>query len=84
MKKFYLKQGDEVIVYFDDYEVETKVKGFYCYGMWVEGLGVIPFHSYSFYGAGYNQTQRFIVVKNKKHYELASLMEHIRLTYTND
>ncbi len=83
MAKIILKQGDEVIVYFDHYEVPTKVKGFYCYGMYVEQLGVVPFNAYKFYGAGYNNGQRFITVKKKWHYKLAVIAEWIRLNLTN-
>lgn len=83
MKKLVLKQGDEVIIYFDHYEVPTKVKGFYVYGMAVEELGVIPFTAYRFYGAGYHQSQRFITVKKKWHYRFAVIAEWVRLNLTN-
>lgn len=82
MGKFKLKQDNEVIVYFDKYEVLTKVKGFYCYGMYVDKLGVVPFNAYRFYGAGYHQSQRFITVKKKWHYKFAVIAEWIRLNLT--
>jgi len=83
MAKFKLKQGDDVIVYFDHYEVPTKVKGFYCYGIYLEQCGVVPFTAYKFYGSGYEQIQRFIIVKKKWHYKLAVIAEWIRLNLTN-
>jgi hypothetical protein len=84
MDKLILRQGDNVIVYFDNEVVETKVKGFYCYGMYVEQLGVIPFSAYKFYGAGYNNGQRFITVTKKEDYEAALEAELIRLSSNED
>ena len=84
-KKFHLKEGDMVFVYWDKYKIETpvKVKGFCSYGMHTEELGVIPFTAYRFYGSGYSQTQRFITVKKKWHYKWALIAEWIRLNLTN-
>lgn len=78
-KKLVLKTGDNVIIYFDHYQVPVTVKGFYCYGMHVTKLGVVPFKAYSFYGAGYSCGQRFITVTKKWHYKFAVMAEWIRL-----
>ncbi len=83
MGNFKLKSGDSIIVYFDKYEVETKVMAFSSYGILTEGLGMIPFTAYGFYGSGYAQLHRFVTVKKKWHYKFAVIAEWIRLNLTN-
>jgi len=77
MKKFHLKQGDEVHIFNDGHCWTTKVEGFYSYGMKVED-GLIPFYARSFYSCGYANQDRFFTVKKKWHYYPAKLLDDIR------
>ena len=96
IKKISLKQGDEVFVFVDhnydskdrsteqDFMVQTKIKGFYCYGMYTDKLGVIPFHPGKFYGVGYAGGQRIITVTEKSNYGAAVISERLRLKLPDD
>ena len=75
--KFFLKQGDNIFIFNKGYCWKTKVEGFYCYGMKIKN-GVIPFYARSFYSCGYNNQDRFIVVKKKWHYYPARFIDDIR------
>ncbi len=58
----------------------AKVKGFYCYGMWVEGCGVWPFFSdRSWYAAGFYKQECVIYLKHKWMLSRAIIFELVRL-----
>jgi len=77
MKKYYLKQYDEVYVGYDKFFFQTTVLGFYCYGMKTPH-GLFPFVAYSFYSCAYSNNTRFIVVSKKWHYKIAIILNVIR------
>ena len=83
MKKFRLKTCDIVFVAVNkEVSDNVTVKGFYCYGMETDNLGIIPFNLYNFYAAGYTNTQQYITVKKRWHILPARICEWLRLSKT--
>ena len=82
MKKFSLKQNDRVYVIYPDKSIQyVYVEEFYCYGMKIFNQGVIPFYARSFYSCGYQDSDRYFVVKKKWHYHVAVVLDDIRQIY---
>ena len=77
--RFSLKDGGVVIVRWDKYRVVEKVEGFYCYGIKIHGLGVMPFNAGRFYGCGYVNGIATYTLKKDWHYIPAKLCEWGRL-----
>jgi hypothetical protein len=82
--KLHLKQGDKIVVFCDQPKKattihETTVVGFTAVGMQVSRLGIVPFSAGLFYGFGYHNDMRFIVVKEEWHYTYATWFEWLRL-----
>ena len=79
LKKFSLKQGDEIIIRINKNQAPTTVIGFYCYGMSTD-MGIMPFNAGRFYSCGYDPYGTPVyALKKSWHYWPAKICEFIRL-----
>lgn len=81
VRRFYLQQGDTVIVFSQGMYKYTEAIGFECFGMVSTNIpGFVPCAPGLFYGVGYSDDgTRYITVKKMWHYRPAVACEWLRL-----
>ena len=81
LRRFYLQQGDTVIVFSQGMYKYTEAIGFNCFGMVSTDItGFVPCAPGLFYGVGYSADgTRYITVKKLWHYRPAVACEWLRL-----
>lgn len=88
-----LKKGDYIFIYYKNDRSSNWYKAiveyfqlghmaYKCTGF-ESSTYFIPYRPYRFYGSGYRESERYVVIKKRWHYPFAVIAEWIRLNFTN-